>query len=156
MDTMRRSILRSAGSGAVLAAALAAGLLKPARAFAAEWNKTAFEAKNAAAALQGIGVAAAAENAALRITAPDIAENGAVVPVDVVCAIPGTTSIAVVIEQNPMPLAAQFEFANGALADVSLRLKFAKTSVVKAVARADGKFYTAQREVKVTAGGCGG
>lgn len=156
MDMMRRSILRGAGSGAVLAAALAAGLLKPTRAYAAEWNIAAFEAKDSAGALKGMGVGAAAESAALRITAPDIAENGAVVPVDIVSAIPGTSSIAIVIDKNPMPLSAQFEFANGALPDVSVRLKFAQTSMVKVIARADGKFYSAQREVKVTAGGCGG
>jgi sulfur-oxidizing protein SoxY len=156
MDMMRRSILKSAGTGAVLAAALAAGLLKPVRAFAADWNKAAFEAKDAAGALKGIGAEAATDSAALKVNAPEIAENGAVVPVDVVSTIPNTTSIAIVIEKNPMPLSVQFEFANGALPEASVRLKFAQTSMVKVIARADGKFYTAQREVKVTAGGCGG
>jgi sulfur-oxidizing protein SoxY len=156
MDMMRRRILKSAGSGAVLVAALAAGLLKPVRAFAADWNKAAFEAKDTAGALSGIGAANSTASQALQITAPDIAENGAVVPVDVVSNIPGTTSIAIVIDKNPMPLSAQFDFANGALPDVSVRLKFAQTSVVRAIARADGKLYSVQREVKVTAGGCGG
>jgi sulfur-oxidizing protein SoxY len=156
MDMMRRNILRSAGSGVALAAALAAGLLKPVRAFAADWNRAAFEAKDATGALKSIGADAAADSAAVKVNAPEIAENGAVVPVDVVSTIPNTSSIAIVIDKNPMPLSAQFEFANGALAEVSVRLKFAQTSMVKAIVKADGKFYTAQREVKVTAGGCGG
>jgi sulfur-oxidizing protein SoxY len=78
------------------------------------------------------------------------------VPVDVVSNIPNTSSIAILVDKNPSPLSAQFEFANGALADVSARLKLSQTSLVKAIAKADGKFYIAQKEVKVTVGGCGG
>ncbi len=77
-------------------------------------------------------------------------------PVDVVSNIPKTTSIAILVEKNPSPLCAEFDFANGAVAEVSARLKMGQTSLVKAVAKADGKFYTAQKEVKVTVGGCGG
>jgi sulfur-oxidizing protein SoxY len=88
--------------------------------------------------------------------APDIAENGAVVPIDVVSNIPNTSSIAILVKKNPFPLAALFEFSNGALADVSVRLKVAETSAIIAIAKADGKTYTAQKEVKVTVGGCGG
>ena len=88
--------------------------------------------------------------------APDIAENGAVVPIDISSNIPNTTSIAVLVEKNPNALSAYFDFTSGALPDVSLRLKLAQTSMVKVVVKADGKFYTVQKEVKVTVGGCGG
>ena len=77
-------------------------------------------------------------------------------PVDVVSNIPNTSSISILVDKNPFPLSASFEFSNGALPEVSARLKLSQTSMVKAVAKADGKFYTAQKEVKVTIGGCGG
>ncbi len=157
MDMLRRTLLKGAGAGGLLAAALAAGVLKPTRAYAADWNKTAFEARELADALKGLGVANAPEHQDLQLKdVPDIAENGAVVPVSVVSNIPNTTSIAVLVVKNPFPLSAYFEFANGAVADLAVRLKFAETSMVRAVAKADGKFYAVQREVKVTAGGCGG
>jgi sulfur-oxidizing protein SoxY len=156
MDIFRRNVLKGASAGGALAAALAAGLLKPTQVFAADWNKLAFEAKDTAGALKGMGVATAADSKDLVLKAPEIAENGAVVPVDVISNIPNTTSISILVEKNPMPLSAEFEFANGAMADISVRLKFAQTSLVKVIAKADGKFYTVQREVKVTAGGCGG
>ena len=90
----------------------------------------------------------------LLLTAPEIAENGALVPIEVVSNIPNTASLAVLVEKNPVPLAACFDFANGALPEITLRLKFAETSNVKVIAKADGKSYSAQREVKVAIGGC--
>ncbi len=156
MDMLRRTLLKGAGAGGALAALLAAGLLKPTGAYAADWNKAAFDAKDLPGALKGIGAATAADSKDLVLRAPEIAENGAVVPVDVVSKIPNTTAISVLVEGNPNPLSAHFEFANGAQPDIAVRLKFAKTSKVKVVAVAGGKFYTTQTEVKVTAGGCGG
>jgi len=152
----RRTVLRGAGSAGVLYALIAAGVLKPTAVFAAEWNKAAFESKDTAGVLKGIGADAVADSNNITLKAPTIAENGAVVPVDVVSNIPNTTSISILVEKNPFPLSAHFDFANGALPDVAVRLKFAKTSLVKAVVKADGKFYTVQKEVKVTVGGCGG
>jgi sulfur-oxidizing protein SoxY len=156
MDVLRRTLLKGAGAGGALAAALAAGLLKPTGAWAADWNKVAFESKDTSGALKGIGATAATESKDLILKVPEIAENGAVVPVDVISNIPNTTSLSILVDKNPMPLSAAFEFANGALPDISVRLKFAQTSIVKVVAKANGKFYTTQKEVKVTAGGCGG
>lgn len=156
MDMIRRTVLKSAGATGVLAGLLATGVLKPTMAYANDWNKAAFEAKDLDEALKAIGATGVADSKDLVMKAPEIAENGAVVPVDVTSNIPNTTSIAILVKMNPSPLAAQFDFSNGAVADVSVRLKFAQTSVVRAVAKADGKFYSTQREVKVTAGGCGG
>ena len=152
MDRLRRCLLK--GSSGALLAALAAGLMKPV--LAADWNKSAFEAKDLANALKTIGAGGATESKDIQLRAPDIAENGAVVPIDVVSHIPNTSSIAILVDKNPNPLSAQFEFANGALPDVSVRLKLAQTSIVRAVIKADGKVYTVQKEVKVTVGGCGG
>ena len=155
MNNQRRNVLKSGSGAALLSVLAAAGLIKPGMALA-DWNKAAFDAKSMADTLKAMGVASPADSKDVQVTGPDIAENGAVVPVDVVSNIPKTTSIAILVEKNPQPLCAQFDFANGALAEASARLKMGQTSLVKAVAKADGKFYTAQKEVKVTVGGCGG
>ena len=149
MRVNRRALL------AALAAAVPA-LVTPWRALAAGWNKAAFQAKTAAEALQGIGVAAPAESKDILIDAPEIAENGAVVPIEIESRIAGTRSIAVVIDKNPFPLTAKFDFADGALPYVKVNVKLGESSFVRAFAEAGGRHYTASKEVKVTIGGCGG
>jgi len=134
---------------------LAAALLKPLAALAA-WNKDAFGAKTAQDALRGIGAVNPTASQDIVIEAPQIAENGAVVPIEIVSNIPGTRSIAVVIEKNPFPLAAKFDFMEGALPFVKLNIKMNETSDVRVVAAAGGRHYTAAKEIKVTIGGCGG
>jgi sulfur-oxidizing protein SoxY len=138
-----------------MVAALAFGILRPLAALAA-WNKEAFGAKTAAEAQKGLGVGEAAPSKDLVIEAPQIAENGAVVPIEVSSNIPGTTAIAVLIDKNPFPLAGRFEFKEGALPFVKLNVKMGETSDVRAIAEAGGRHYVATREVKVTIGGCGG
>ena len=145
MNNFRRKLV---GMAAIL-------LLKPFAALAA-WNKDAFGAKTPQDALKGIGAGNPAPSKDLVIEAPQIAENGAVVPIEISSAIPGTTAIAVIIEKNPFPLAAQFDFQNGALPYVKLNVKMNETSDVRAVAIAAGRQYTATKEIKVTIGGCGG
>ena len=130
-------------------------LAKPLSVLAA-WNEQAFGAKTAPDALKGIGASAAAPSKDIVIEAPQIAENGAVVPIEISSNVPGTTAIAVVIEKNPFPLAARFEFKEGALPFVKLNVKMGETSDVRVVAFAGGKQFTATREIKVTIGGCGG
>ena len=130
-------------------------LAKPLSVLAA-WNEQAFGAKTAADALKGIGASAPAPSKDIVIDAPQIAENGAVVPVEISSNVPGTTAIAVVIEKNPFPLAGRFEFKEGALPFVKLNVKMGETSDVRVVAFAGGQQLTATREIKVTIGGCGG
>jgi sulfur-oxidizing protein SoxY len=151
-------MLKGVGASGALAAALATGILKPTEVLAAdEWNHAAFDAKDAAGALKGLGAATVTESKDIVLKAPDIAENGAVVQVEVVSNIPNTLSIAVMSLKNPQPLAAAFEFSNGALPELQVRVRLAETTQVKALIKtADGKFYSAQKEVKVTVGGCGG
>ncbi|TAK85431.1 MAG: thiosulfate oxidation carrier protein SoxY [Betaproteobacteria bacterium] len=153
MNNRRRNLLKSAGAAAAL---LAAGLLKPVAALAATWNKDAFAAKKADDALKTIGAASAAPSGDIVIEAPQIAENGAVVPIEITSKIAGTTSIAVLIEKNPYPLVAKFDFMEGALPFVKVNVKMAETSEVRVVAAAAGKNYLASKEIKVTIGGCGG
>jgi sulfur-oxidizing protein SoxY len=133
----------------------AAGLLRVGDALAAAWNKPGFESKAVGDALKSIGAANLIESKDISITAPDIAENGAVVPVAITSKIPNTQSIAIIAEKNPFPLAASFDIANGAEPYASVRIKLGETANVRAVVKADGKFYTAAKEVKVTVGGCG-
>ena len=157
MDALRRTLLKGAGATGVLTAAIAAGLLKPSQVLAAEWNRAAFDAKDVAGALKAAGAGNAAESKDIVIRAPDIAENGAVVPVEIVSNIPNTISLAVVVDKNPFPLTTAFDFANGAVPEMALRVKTGQTSLVEALAKtSDGKFYIAKKEVKVTVGGCGG
>ena len=153
MNDRRRELLKAAGT---LAAALVAGLVRPVRAFAASWNKDAFGAKTAADALKNLGAASPADSKDILIDAPQIAENGAVVPIEVTSNLPNTKSIAVLIEKNPFPLAARFDFLEGALPFVKVNVKMGESSNVRVVAEAGGKHYTAVKEVKVTIGGCGG
>jgi sulfur-oxidizing protein SoxY len=155
MNTHRRNILKSAGAASAVTVAVAAGLLKPGAVYAA-WNKAAFEAKDLAGALGGVGGAGAAESGQITVKAPDIAENGAVVPVEIISAIPGTEAIAIVGEKNGFPLVADFKLMNGAEGYVSTRIKLGTTSNVRAIVKAGGKAHTAAKEVKVTIGGCGG
>jgi len=157
MDALRRTLLKGAGATGALTAAIAAGLLKPSQVLAAEWNRAAFDAKDVAGALKVAGAGNAAESKDIVIRAPDIAENGAVVPVEIVSNIPNTISLAVVVDKNPFPLTTAFDFANGAVPEMALRVKMGQTSLVEALAKtSDGKFYIAKKEVKVTVGGCGG
>ena len=155
MNNLRRTFLKASGSLGALTIATATGLLKISQAWAAEWNKTAFESKAVADALKGLGAANLIDSKDITITAPDIAENGAIVPVAVTSKIPNTQSIAIIAEKNPFPLAASFNIMGGGEGYVSTRLKMGQTSDVRAVVKADGKFYTAAKEVKVTVGGCG-
>lgn len=156
MNSLRRTFLKGTGAAGTVAIAIAAGLLKPTQVLAAEWNKTAFEAKSVSDALKGMGASAPVDSKDILIKAPDIAENGAVVPVEVTSKIAGTQSIAIMAEKNANPLVANFNLSNGAEGYVSTRIKMGQTSLIRAVVKAGGKTYTAAKEVKVTIGGCGG
>ena len=145
MNPFRRTLLGAA----------AALLLKPFAALAA-WSKDAFGAKSAADALKSLGVSGPAPSRDIVIEAPQIAENGAVVPVEIQSNIPGTTALTVLIEKNPFPLASRFTFMEGALPFAKVNLKMGETSDVRVVAQAGGRYYTATKEIKVTIGGCGG
>lgn len=148
MDHARRRSLQ------LIAGLVAAGILPPAQ--AAEWNKAAFEMKNLQAALKALGAEAPASSDAILIKAPDIAENGAVVPVAVEARLPNTQSISLLIEKNPQPLAASFDIPAGTDPNVATRVKMGESSDVYAFVKADGKFFIAKKEIKVTLGGCGG
>ena len=155
MDSWRRRFLKFAsGAGAVLGAA-ATGMLKSGFAGAASRNDGAFTSKAVAETLKSLGAANLIDSRDITITAPDIAENGAVVPIAVTSKIANTQSISIIAEKNPFPLAATFDLSSGGEPYVSTRVKMGQTSDVRAVVKADGKFYTTVKEVKITVGGCG-
>ena len=152
MQTRRSMMTRSAAVAALLAGA---GVL-PAQAQAA-WNKAAFDAKGIDDVLKALGIARPVESQDIVFTAPDIAENGAVVPIAASTALPGVKRIAFLVEKNPTTLAGVFEFSDAVETSVATRIKMGQTSNVLAVAiLGDGKVLYAQKEVKVTLGGCGG
>jgi sulfur-oxidizing protein SoxY len=146
MNAFRRALL---GAVAIM-------LARPLAALAATWNKDAFGAKSAADALKSLGTPAPVPSNDVLIDAPEIAENGAVVPIEITSKLPGTSSIVVLIDKNPFPLLGKFDFMEGALPFVKVNVKMGETSDVRAIAQAGGKTYVATREVKVTIGGCGG
>lgn len=155
MNKQRRNVLRL---GTVLGLAVAAGILRPEQAWAVqkEWNKQAFTATKMDDVVKALGGDQAADSDKITLVAPDIAENGAVVPVGVNSALPNTTQISILVPKNPSALTAHFEMPDGTLPEVATRIKMGGTSDVYALVKADGKFYAVHKEIKVTLGGCGG
>jgi sulfur-oxidizing protein SoxY len=150
MNQQRRTVLKSTGAMATL---LSLGIVTAEQAWAA--GRAGFDAKTLEEALKALGGAPAA-NGQVSIVSPDIAENGAVVPVGAISKLPNTTEIYLLVEKNPNPLAAGFTIPAGTEADVQTRLKMGQSTNVLAVVKADGKLYSATKETKVPLGGCGG
>ena len=151
----RRFLCTFAVSGAYVAT-FAAGWLRPVQLLAAEWNKAAFDAKALADALKNIGATSVIDSDQIQLKAPEIAENGAIVPVEITSRIPGTQTIYIIADKNPQPLVAIFDIASGMEPFISTRIKMGESSKVRILVKAGGKFYVTTQEVKVTIGGCGG
>ena len=157
MNSGRRSVLKSASGLAVMGLAVMAGLIKPGSAWAQQWNKAAFDTKSLNDTVKALGGASAAESKDIQfVNTPDIAENGAVVPFTIVSKIPKTESMSLLVEKNPNTLAASFTIPEGTDPWINTRVKMGQSSNVFALVKADGKYYYATKEVKVTLGGCGG
>ena len=156
MNIKRRVFLKGSLAAGTVGVAVGAGLLAP-QAVVAAWNEKAFKAESVDDALAAaMGEASNTASDAIKIKAPDIAENGAVVPVSVSTDMANVESIALLAEGNNTPLVATFMLGEGAVADVSTRIKMGKTSDVIAIVKSDGKLLSARKSVKVTIGGCGG
>ncbi len=144
---------------AKVAALLASAGMLPSMALAQEgaYNSAAFEAKSMADLVKVLGASTPTESTDVTVTGPDIAENGAVVPVGAATTLPGVKRLLILVEKNPSILAAMFDMSDAIEPSVSTRVKMGQSSNVYAVAMmADGKMLFAQKEVKVTLGGCGG
>ncbi len=156
MNPNRRTLLKGTLAAGAAGIAAGIGILTP-KAVLAAWPKAAFEATDVNAALSSAhGSSSAADSGDIKLKAPDIAENGAVVPITVTSKIGGTNSISVLVPENNTPMAANFNLGSGAEGFVSTRIKMGKTSDVIAVVKADGKLFSTKKQVKVTIGGCGG
>lgn len=152
----RRIFLKGSLATGAVGIAVSTGLLTP-RVSLAAWSKAAFEAKDVNGAVSALfNTSDMAGSDKISIKAPDIAENGAVVPVSVTTSIDGVSSISILADKNATPLTAEFTLGPGTEGYVSTRIKMGKTANVIAVVKAGDKLYSAQKEVKVTIGGCGG
>ena len=150
MQFTKRALMK--GSFALLALAALPRVL-----LAAVWPKKTFDATEMRAALVellGTDVTTTTDQITLKV--PEIAENGAVVPVSIKTTLQNVESISIVVEKNPRPMVATFEILPGTLADISSRIKMAETSDVTAVVKTSDGTYSTARQVKVTIGGCGG
>lgn len=152
--TTRRDMIKHS---AVVAGLLAGAGLLPQAAQAQTITHAAFDAKTMDELFKALGVAKPVESPLVTLTAPDIAENGAVVPLAATSSAPGVKRILLLVEKNPSVLTAAFDISDAIEPTVKTRVKMGQTSNVYAVAITnDNKVLFAQKEVKVTLGGCGG
>lgn len=155
MNLQRRHALIRLGKGTALALALGAGAIRP-QSLLASWNHGAFDATQLADALAALGVESPAATRELLLQVPEIAENGAVVPLELESRVPGTDTLAVLVDRNPWPCIAQVRLHAGAEPYFALRIRVGESSAVRAVARAGGRHYAQVKQVSVTQGGCVG
>ncbi len=154
-DTGRRAFLKSVLTGTTAGALVGAGLLTPGRILAA-WPAAAFDSTTRDAALEALYASGVIEESdRVKLDAPDIAENGAVVPIRVETDLEGVESISIIAAENPSPLAAVFELTARSLPSVSTRIKMAMTSDVLIVVKSNGTLFSTQKRISVTVGGCG-
>ncbi|MBD5804008.1 sulfur oxidation protein SoxY [Azoarcus sp. Aa7] len=154
MDSRRRDVLKAGGGLGLWSVLAAAGIVAPAQAQDAR-NVAAFEATTLDDALRALDAGNAAESGAIRIVAPDVAEDGRAVAISVVSDIPRTEQIVILIEENPWKVAASFRLSAAMAPSIQTRVKMARSTRVHALVKADGRLFAARREVTVTVGGCG-
>lgn len=152
----RRTFLKGTVASSALAVAAGAGLLRSGQVLAAEWPAAAFGAKDVAAASKAAFGSEGADSKDIKIKAPLQAENGAVVPVKVETSLADVKSIAIMVAENPSPLATKVDFSGDAVGYYSTRVKMGKTSDILVYVNSGGKVLKASAMVKVTVGGCGG
>ena len=148
INTKRRDFL------GVILAATATALLLPLRAVAAIWNKAAFDAIKLDEAAKNLAINSEIPSKDIEIIAPDRAENGAIVQLEVTSRIPNTEAIAVFVEKNPTALIGNFMFSNGAMPQIVTRIKMAETSDIKIIVKAGNQYFTSAKNVVVLESGC--
>lgn len=149
MNQARRNILRGTVSTAALSVAVAAGILRPNQAVASTMRNSL------AQSLRALQAGNPELTGAIRVNAPDIAEDGASVFIDFFCALPDVDALMVFVDRNPQPLVAAFQIAPEVVPALQMRIRISRTAQVWVVARSAGRFYKAAKTVKVTVGGCG-
>ncbi len=155
-EIQRRKILKGAAASSLVALATAWGLVGP-RAYAANRPQMAFDAEDVDGTLNALfGDHGIQDSDAIKVKGPEIAENGAVVPIRVTANMDSVESMAIIVPNNPAPMVAAFDLQPGVIPEVSVRIKMGKTSDVIGLVKANGQIYRGASEVKVTIGGCGG
>ena len=137
-----------------LISVLAGAAMLPLKLLAAQWHEKAFDETRFAASLDSVGATDLIESDQIKLKTPEIAENGAIVPIEVSSEIPHTEKIFVFAEKNPQPLVAIFTFVKNVAPFFATRIKMGESAKVHIVVFAEGKHYTVANEVKVTIGGC--
>jgi len=155
MSIKRRTFIKGSFATGALAIAASAGLLKPSQVLAA-WPEDAFTAKTLDEAIQSLLGSNDLEKGDINIKAPEIAENGAVVPISISANIPDAQSISIFVSKNPQPLVCSFDIQGKLETFISTRIKMGETSDIVAVVRTEDGLFSASKTVKVTIGGCGG
>ncbi|UCD67169.1 MAG: thiosulfate oxidation carrier protein SoxY [Betaproteobacteria bacterium] len=148
MQRTRRKIITFIG-------AMTGMVMAPLKLLAAQWNAKAFDETRFPDSLKSIGAFELIESDQIQLKTPEIAENGAIVPIQVISEIPNTETVFVFAEKNPQPLVASFTFVRNVEPFFATRIKMGESAKVHVVVRADGQHYTTSRDVKVTIGGCG-
>ncbi len=154
MDDRRREVLRAGGGIGLIAVLGAIGLVRPGQVLAAE--RALFEAGSLDEAFAALGAGRPADSGEIEISAPDVAENGAMVSIGVASRLADTDRIVILVEKNPNLVVADFSVPAGTIPDIQTRVKMAETSDVYVVVRAGGRLHVARRNVRVTQGGCAG
>lgn len=152
-ETSRRALLKMGVGAGVYGALLMAGMLRPGSASAAQ-QRAVFAATTMQEAFAALGATQRENSDQLVLTVPDIAENGAQVPVGVASRLSNTEQLVILVEKNPRMVAASFQIPAGTLPELQTRVKMGESSNVWLLARADGAFYVTRKEVRVTLGGC--
>ena len=155
MDRQRRDVLKAGGGLGLAGVLVALGVISP-EAVLAAGSRAIFEATSLDAVFAALGTGRPPDSADIMLTAPDVAENGAMVSIGVASRLPATERIVILVERNPSVVAASFSVPPGTLPDIQTRVKMAESSPVHALVRAGGKFHMAHRDVRVTVGGCAG
>lgn len=154
MNRTRRKLILGTGASGALALATAAGLMPARAAQAIELKPTDYGFIDFESVMSEIGGLKAQVSSGISIVAPDLADQGAMVPVEVISHIPGTDSIAILVEKNAIPLVGKFEFKNGGVGRIATRIRLAESSPVHVVVRAGGQIYRASRPVSIVVSGC--
>jgi len=152
----RRNFLKNSLMTAVALTTLSGLLIKPKSVFAA-WPKASFDITNLDESIKSVyGHNDLSETTKVNLKAPDIAENGAIVPINVKTALKNVESIMIFVENNPQPLSSGYNLTSKSLPIIGTRIKMGNTSKIIAAVKSEGKVFSASKEVKVTIGGCGG
>lgn len=154
MNQVRRGFLKTSGSAMVMAFAYGAGLIDAGSAQAA-WDRATIGNAEFDKVMEDLGVAQAVTSHQITLRCPELVENGSMVPLEIQSALPNSEAIAIMIDNNPFPLAAKFDLYGGAGGYVATRIRLAQSSMVRTIVRSRGQAYSVSKLVKVTVGGCG-